>query len=150
MKPMTRSARHRPWPFSPDLSGLLMDRLGPLSPEQDEETLGAAEWAPAVDIHEEKDRFLVRADIPGVDPSEVEVTLDEGVLTIRGERHEERDTQEDGIRRRERFSGTFFRRFVLPDSADASQVSARSDRGVLEVMIPKTEKSQPKRIQVKG
>lgn len=146
-----RSRRRTPSVTMEDLPALLMSQMGSMLPWDDDSTLGIdTEWVPAVDIHDEGDRFLVRADIPGVDPEEVEVTLDEGVLTIRGERREERDTQEDGFRRRERFSGSFFRRFVLPDSVDAAQVSARSDKGVLEVTIPKTEKSRPKRIKVKG
>jgi HSP20 family protein len=105
-------------------------------------------WTPNVDIKEDKDHFTVRADVPGVDPKDIEVTLDKGMLTIRGERKEEKKDEREGYRCVERFSGAFYRRFTLPDTADAEKVSARTDKGVLEVTIPKTAERQAKRIKV--
>jgi HSP20 family protein len=112
-----------------------------------EESTGLG-WAPSVDIKEEEDRFLVRADVPGVDPKDIEVTLDRGILTIRGERKEEKKDEGEGYRCMERFSGSFFRRFTLPDTANPEKVSAHTDKGVLEVMIPKMAERKAKRIKV--
>lgn len=107
-----------------------------------------ADWIPAVDIHEDTGRYLLRADLPGVDPKDIEITMENGVLTIRGERHDERSVENGGFRRVERISGRFFRRFTLPDTADADNISASGRNGVLEITIPKHEKVQPRRITV--
>ena len=106
-------------------------------------------WAPAVDIKEEPERFVIHADIPGVDPKDIEITLEHGTLTIRGERRLERsEGGDDRYRRVERVYGSFYRRFSLPDTADAEGISAKGVNGVLEVTIPKQAKVQPKRISV--
>ncbi len=117
----------------------------------DEETAAVtADWIPAVDIREDEDRYLLRADLPGVDPKDIEITMENGVLTIRGERNEVRDEDRNGFRRVERISGRFFRRFTLPDTADAENISANGKNGVLEVTIPKHAKVQPRRIAVQA
>lgn len=105
-------------------------------------------WAPQVDIKEEKERFLVRADLPGIEAKDVEITLENGMLTIRGERREERKEEDAGYRRVERFTGQFFRRFALPDATDPDKVKAHMDKGVLEVEIPKAKESLSRRIEV--
>jgi HSP20 family protein len=115
-----------------------------------DESASITDWAPAVDIKDEAERFLIRVDLPGVDPKDVEVTLDNGVLSIRGERNEEKSEEREGYRRAERFSGSFFRQFTLPDAADGDAVTARADKGVLEIIVPKSKQSQAKRITVKG
>ncbi|MDQ2069054.1 Hsp20/alpha crystallin family protein [Natronospira bacteriovora] len=127
----------------------LFDRFSPMISRPDE-SLGMAEWNPAVDIREEADRFLVLVDIPGVAPEEVDITLENGLLTISGERKEEKSTGDEHYRRSERFHGSFFRRFSLPDTADATKVSARSDKGVVEITIPKTKKARSNRIPIKS
>lgn len=110
----------------------------------------AESWRPAVDIHEEAGRFVLRADLPGVDPKDIEIALDDGVLSIHGARQLDKDEDRDGYRRVERLHGGFHRRFTLPDTADAAGISARSDKGVLEVVIPKQPKAQPRRIAVQA
>ncbi|MGH8279771.1 MAG: Hsp20/alpha crystallin family protein [Gammaproteobacteria bacterium] len=110
----------------------------------------ATDWLPAVDIKEEDNRFLVRADLPGVDAKDVEITLQNGVLAIKGKRESEAKTEEQDYYRVERVSGEFYRRFVLPESADADKVSAKYDKGVLEIEIGKSEARKPKRITVKS
>ena len=106
-------------------------------------------WTPAVDIEEEDGRFVIRADVPGVDPKDIEVTMEKGTLTVRGERNlENKEEGEGGYRRVERAYGSFYRRFSLPDTADADSISAASNHGVLEVVIPKKAAVQPKRIEV--
>lgn len=107
-------------------------------------------WHPAVDIKEEDNRFVILADLPGVDPKDIEITMQNGVLTIRGERRSEKDEEREGFRRVERARGTFYRRFSLPDTADSERIQAKGKDGVLEVVIPKHEKVQPRRISVDG
>jgi HSP20 family protein len=107
-------------------------------------------WIPHVDVREEAERFVVAADLPGVEGKDIEVTADKGVLTIRGERHSESKTSADGFERVERATGTFLRRFSLPESADAEAIKARHVNGVLEVTIPKRPQEQPRRISVQA
>ena len=133
--------------FSDELASMAGFRPWRWLSEMDEET-SVLGWRPQVDIKEEADRYLVRADIPGVDPKDIEITLDSGMLTIRGSRVEEDKEEREGYRRVERFSGEFFRRFSLPDVADVAKVSAHADKGVLEIAIPKTTASKARRIKV--
>jgi HSP20 family protein len=93
---------------------------------------------------------VLLADIPGVDPKDIEITMEKGILCIKGERRTESREELEGFKRIERARGTFYRRFSLPDSADAERISARGRDGVLEVVIPKQEKVQPRRITVEG
>lgn len=107
-------------------------------------------WSPAVDIRENDGSYLIRADVPGVDPKDIEVTLEHGVLTVSGERKGETQGEEAGYRRVERFRGRFVRSFALPDTADADKVDAKVKDGVLEVIINKKESSKPRRIAVRS
>ena len=107
-------------------------------------------WIPHVDVREEAERFVVAADVPGVEGKDIEVTADKGVLTIRGERRPQSKTSADGFERFERATGTFLRRFTLPESADAEAIKARHVNGVLEVTIPKRPQEQPRRISVQA
>lgn len=107
-------------------------------------------WRPAVDIKEEKDRFVILADLPGVDPKDIEITAENGMLTVRGERKLEKEEEREGFRRVERVRGTFYRRFSLPDSADTGSIKARGKDGVLEITLPKHEKVQPRKIEVQS
>lgn len=115
---------------------------------QDASSGATADWSPAVDIAEYGDKFVLSADIPGVDPASVEVTLERGVLTLSGSREKAVDPAGVERRRNERASGRFFRRFTLPDTVDGEAVSASGKYGVLEVVIPKRPASQPRRIAV--
>lgn len=109
-----------------------------------------AEWLPATDIEEYGDRFDLYVDLPGVDPKAVEITLDNGVLTLSGERTKlvSGEEEEPQVRRSERGRGHFYRRFILPDTVDIESVEARGHNGVLEIRIPKQAKAQPRRIKV--
>jgi len=107
-------------------------------------------WIPSVDVHEENERFVVRADVPGVDPKDIDVTAQDGVLTIRGERRSEKRENTAGFERVERIAGTFLRRFTLPETAQAEAITAKQTNGVLEVTIPKQPKVQPKRVTVEA
>lgn len=113
-----------------------------------ENSIATSDWTPAVDIKETENEFKILADIPGVDPKDIDVHMEDGVLTIRGEREAKKEEEKEGYKRVERSYGSFYRRFNMPDSADADKISAKSVHGVLEVTIPKQEKVQPRKISV--
>lgn len=109
-----------------------------------------ADWVPAVDITEYANRFELQVDLPGIDVSDVEITLEGGVLTVAGDRKLEKPADDQAIlnHRRERGLGRFYRRFILPETVDAEGVKATGGNGVLQINIPKQPKSQPRRIKV--
>lgn len=108
------------------------------------------DWMPAVDIVEEKERFVLRADLPGVGVEDIDVRMENGMLSIAGERHREASDNIDGAERYERSTGKFFRRFSLPETTDADNITARSLNGILEVTIPKLPEVQARRIAVEA
>ena len=134
-------ARFEPWPY-----------VDVLNHEQlrTPRSAGATEWVPAVDIIEEKGRFLLRADVPGVAATDIELSMDAGVLTVSGVRHAEERDEDAGIQRAERSSGRFLRRFTLPETVDADRIAAKSSNGILEVSIPKLPEVQARRITVEA
>ena len=107
-----------------------------------------AALTPAVDIQEENDRFVVRADMPGVAAADIEVSAEDGKLTIRGTRSTQDRVNDDGFEHVERVAGTFLRRFTLPKSVQAEAIKARYTDGVLEIEIPKQPRVEPKHITV--
>ncbi|MBZ0070898.1 MAG: Hsp20/alpha crystallin family protein [Thiohalobacteraceae bacterium] len=142
--------RYEPWGLLNQLHSEIDQMFSPQHRRAGAEdgSVAASDWAPAVDIKEEPERFVIHADIPGVDPKDIEVRMENGILTIQGERLSEQKEEREGYKRIERVRGSFFRRFSLPDSANAEAISAKCQQGVLEVVIPKQEKVQPRRIQV--
>jgi HSP20 family protein len=142
--------RYEPW----DVLDQLHRQLNRVFEGQNEasgsvDSSATADWIPAADIAEYKDRWVLQFDIPGVNTSAVEITLDQGVLTISGEREKDAVGDEVSRQRVERPHGRFHRRFTLPDTIDASNVQAKGrGNGVLEVTIPKQAKAQPRRIEV--
>ena len=94
--------------------------------DSDQTSAATSHWAPAVDIKEEADRFVLRADVPGVDSKEIDITMENGVLTIKGQRNRGETEERNGYKRVERVYGSFYRRFTLPDTADADKISAAS------------------------
>ena len=144
--------RYEPWnilnQLHGDLDRFFDRRLAPS--DENGSSLATSDWTPAVDIKEEDDRYVIHADVPGVEPKDIEVNMEDGVLTIRGQRSTENCEDREGYKRVERVRGSFYRRFSLPDTANAEAISAKSTHGVLEVVIPKQEKLQPKRIVVEG
>ncbi len=105
-------------------------------------------YIPPVDVVEEKDRYVVRADLPGVDPADIEVTAEKGILTLRGERKAEKRESGDGYERIERVMGSFTRRFALPENVQADEIKAKFVHGVLEVTIPKQPEVAARRVSV--
>ena len=126
----------------------IFDRFLNNADSPDESAVVTSQWVPRVDIKEEADRFVILADLPGVDPQHVEVLMDKGILSIKGERSTETTEQSERFSRIERRYGSFHRRFALPDTADAEGIVATGHNGVLEIAIPKRPESTPRRIQV--
>ncbi len=114
-----------------------------------EEAIAMADWAPLVDISEDDKEFLVKAELPGLKKEEVKVTVEEGVMTISGERKVEKEEKTKKYHRVERSYGKFERSFTLPDKADGTKVNAEFKDGVLQVHLPKTEKPATKAVEVK-
>jgi HSP20 family protein len=137
--------RYKPWNLLDQLQQELELSRGDKSGEG---AVATAEWAPAVDIKEEVDKFVIHADIPGVKPEDIEVSMEAGVLTVKGEKESEAKTEKEGYKRVERTYGSFYRRFSLPDTADGDAINAKCKHGVLEIIIPKREAVKPKRISV--
>jgi len=125
-----------------------LSRFFNLEIDDDDNTLSPAKWTPAVDIAEKDDHFLIEADVPGVDPKDIEVSMENGYLTVKGERDSESRDEKDGYSRVERSHGSFYRRFSLPETADSENVSATSNKGVLQIKVGKAEVAKPKKITV--
>jgi HSP20 family protein len=137
------------WSVMPRLQDEINKLFG--NARENDSTSATATWIPPVDIHEYTNRFELYVDLPGVDPSEVDLTLDGGILTLSGRRSEQlagKPGDDAQARRAERGHGSFHRRFVLPDTADGEKVNASGKNGVLTVTIPKQAKAMPRRIQI--
>jgi HSP20 family protein len=149
---MNTAMRHNRWNAIPRLQDEINRLFG--TAQENESSSATAAWIPMVDIHEFGDRFELYVDLPGVDPNQVELTLDGGILTLSGDRaaQEVSNGRDDDVQalRVERGHGRFYRRFVLPDTVDGEKVNATGKNGVLTVAIPKQEKSKPRRIQISG
>lgn len=139
--------RYEPWNLLNQLQREL-ERSFDVVRGGNDSTVATAEWTPPVDIKEESDRFVLEADVPGVDPGAIDITMEDGVLTFKGERGTQAKTEQQGYKRVERAHGSFYRRFTLPDTADAEGISAKCNLGVLEIVIPKKPALQPKKISV--
>lgn len=142
-------ARFEPWTFV-DLLHRDLDRLADRRGVTGNDQSAVADWIPAVDILEDDSRFLVRADVPGVVPADINVSMDSGVLNISGERRAENRDENAGVQRVERATGRFFRHFTLPETADAEGITAKCSNGILEVSIPKAPEIQARRITVEA
>ena len=116
--------------------------------DEEEEVTTGYDWSPAVDIKEEADTYLIHADVPGIKPEAIDISLEDDVLTIRGERKYDNEENKDGYKRVERVRGTFFRRFNLPDTADQESVTANCKDGALEIVIKKQAKILPRKITI--
>ena len=107
-----------------------------------------SDWISTVDIKENRRRFLVKVDVPGIDPKNIEVTMDDAVLAIRGERKTERESNDENHRLRECSYGAFERRFRLPATADENKIAAKSDHGVLTITIGKKRLPKVEKIKI--
>jgi HSP20 family protein len=130
------------------LSPMLAHALG-LHTQQGSGRAGTVAWAPALDISERKDAYLVTVELPGVDADDLQITLEDGLLTIQGERYFARDSSEQHFHRVERRYGAFRRSINLPAHVLAEEIEATADNGVLQIVVPKMEEATPRRIQVR-
>src|SRR5688572_22789350 len=129
------------------MSPMLAHALGLHTQQQGSAT--ATAWAPALDISERKDAYLVTVELPGVEADDLDITLEDGLLTIQGERQFTSESSEQQFHRVERRYGAFRRSITLPAQVQAEQIEASFDNGVLQIVVPKMEEATPKRIQVR-
>jgi HSP20 family protein len=144
---LVKRERHEltPWTAFRELEDRL-NRLFGSWPIEAEALTGT--WYPAVDIRETKDAFILEADLPGLKKEDIEVTVVDDVVTIKGERKEEEERKSDGYHRYERVYGAFQRSFRIPGGIEAKGVEAKFENGVLTVTLPKPEEAKPKQIEV--
>jgi HSP20 family protein len=145
------------WEPFRDLAGLQerMNRLfeeslrtrGSGSGQEEDWALGGS-WAPPVDIYEHESNIVLKAELPGIDPKDVELRVENNVLTVRGQRKLEEEVKRDNYHRVERAYGVFTRQFTLPTTVDAEKIKADYKDGVLKVVIPKREEAKPKQISI--
>lgn len=112
----------------------------------DDSNVVTSEWAPSVDIVEEDKQFVINADIPGVDPKDIEVSMENNMLTIKGERKTEKKEEKNGYHRTECSRGVFYRRLTLPESADPDKITAKGKNGVLKITLGKRAAAKPKKL----
>jgi HSP20 family protein len=135
-----------------DLLRREMDRLFDEFPkryDKDERSLSTHAWTPSVDIYEDPNEVLISVELPGVEEKEIKLDVEDGTLTISGERKLEKEDRKDGYHRVERYYGSFSRGFTLPPYVDQEKIAARLDKGVLKVSLPKKEETRPKKIEIK-
>jgi len=147
---MTALMRWDPFRELEDMSDRLNRMFArPATRTNGKETMIVADWTPSVDISETDGEYLIKAELPDVKREDVKVTLEDGVLTIQGERKQEREEKGKKYHRVERSYGSFVRSFSLPDVIDEEKVKAEFRDGVLNLHLPKSEKAKPKAIEVK-
>ena len=140
--------RYKPWSLFDQLQHEINQFQGYPAKTTDEGDVVTSDWAPAVDIKEDDNAYLLIADIPGVEPKDIEIHMENGVLTIKGERDSEKKTERKGYKRIEREHGVFYRRFTMPEGVNADGIEATNKNGVLTVTLPKQEAKQARRITV--
>ena len=131
------------------MSPVLAHALGLHGQQQGSGRATTTAWAPALDISERKDAYLVTVELPGVEADDLQIMLEDGLLTIQGERHFAHDSSEQQFLRVERRYGAFRRSITLPAHVMAEGIEASAEDGVLQILVPKMEEAKPKRIQVR-
>lgn len=147
---MSNMTRYEPLNVLNDINKLFEQTFFPQSNRSDNSSLETSQWVPAVDIKEGKNDFKIKVDLPGIDKKDINISMDNGILSVQGTRVEEKKEEDDNFYRVERVSGNFYRRFALPDTADDENIQANMNKGVLEIVIPKKEVAKPKAIEIKG
>jgi HSP20 family protein len=128
----------------------LQDRMNRLFRESQgpEEALTTSSFAPPVDVYEDEHNMSLKIEVPGIDEKDIDVRIENNVLTVHGERKFEKEEKEENFRRVERQYGSFIRTFTLPTTVDADKVSANYDKGILKIALPKKAEAKPKQIKV--
>ena len=139
---------HNPWNLFDQLQHEMSRAQSRNHKTEDNSDVVTSDWAPAIDIKEEDDKYMLIADIPGVDPKDIDIHMENGLLTIKGERNSELKTEHTGFKRIERKHGGFYRRFSMPEGVNPEGINAKSNNGVLTVSIPKQEAIKPRKITV--
>ncbi|SDZ73240.1 heat shock protein Hsp20 [Thiothrix caldifontis] len=136
--------RYEPW----SVLNQLQREMDSLLRRDSDTTSPVSDWTPAVDIRETADAWLIHTDIPGVKVEDIEIHMENGVLSISGKRELDNTEEKEGYKRVERVRGRFHRRFSLPDTANGDKITAKCNNGVLDITIPKQEKVLPRKIEV--
>ncbi|MBN2707074.1 MAG: Hsp20/alpha crystallin family protein [Deltaproteobacteria bacterium] len=126
------------------INNLFEDTLG----YKDDKNLAVTGWKPLVDIFEDDQAITIKAELPEVDEKDIQINLDNNMLSIKGERKLEKEEKKESYHRVERYYGSFQRTFELPTSIDREKIAASYDKGVLKLVLPKKEESQPKKVQI--
>jgi HSP20 family protein len=131
----------------------LQNRMNRLFREQfanigTEESLAAGSFVPPVDVYEDESAIQLKLEVPGLDEKDIDIRLENNVLTVKGERKLEKETKEENYRRIERRYGSFTRSFTLPNTVSSEEVKAGYDKGVLTISLPKKEAAKPKQIKI--
>lgn len=117
---------------------------------EEDSDIATSLWRPSVDVKEDDNNYIFLADLPGVNAKDIDVSVEDGALTIKGERKTESKEEKEGYRRIERSHGNFYRRFSLPDTADTGKVTAETNNGVLEIKIPKTVGKKAQKVKIRA
>lgn len=133
-----------------EMEGLFDRFLAPMPRMGESSMLETKTWSPSIDIEETDKAFVVKADVPGVEPKDLDVSVKDNVLVLRGEKKEEKEKKEKNFHRVERFSGSFFRAIPMPAETDMEKISATSAKGVVTITIPKKPGVEAKRIPVES
>lgn len=141
--------QYQPWNIINDLNSFI-ENATPRYLSGDDTKVATSHWLPAVDIKEEPNQYLIYADLPGVDPQQIEISMENKVLEIKGSRSDVAKVEKKDYYRMERLKGDFYRRFTLPDNADGDNIKAVSRNGVLTVSIPKKKVAVSKKIEVEA
>ena len=132
-----------------DLSRRMEDFIRPLLPSLKREPVEGKMWSPAIEMYEEKDKFIIKAELPGMKKEDIDVSLADNTLTLKGERKAEKETKESNYYCCERYYGSFYRQVTLPSNADLKKIDAAYKDGVLEIKLPKTEETKEQKIDIK-
>ncbi len=138
--------RHNPFMVLNEINKLFDDKLE--FSERDDSAVESGDWLPSVDIKEEPTRFLLDMDVPGVESGKIEVSMENNILTIKGQRDDVQKEEKKNYHRIERVRGSFYRRFALPDTADSEDIQAKTKQGVLEVIINKKKRPESQKIKI--
>ena len=131
----------------------LQDRMNRLfresyGPEGRDEALTTSQFAPPVDVYEDEHNVVLKVEVPGIDEKDIDVRVENNILTVHGERKVEKEEKEENFRRVERQYGSFTRTFTLPSTVDAERIQADYDKGILKIVLPKKAEAKPKQIKV--
>ena len=142
---------HRGWGPFQDLV-TIQDRINNLFEDtmgyKDDKSLASTTWKPLVDIFEDDQAITIKAELPEIEEKDIQINLDNNMLTLKGERTLEKEEKKESYHRVERYYGSFQRSFELPTTVDRDNIAASYDKGVLKIVLPKKEESKPKKVQI--